>query len=158
VAKPRFPALQFIRTSITQGLGASNTYDQYLAIVKANDWRGMRKQDFLRLYSETVNVRDSVRDSMNNSRDTVPSVIQRRGTITARGYGTWVGIHQRTTGQSDYIFTPFLIKSSVPITPEEAEQRAEAYLQNEPDEYNRVTLAVGYLTTEQFIPGYQYDD
>lgn len=158
MAKPKFPALQFIRSNITAGVGASQTYDQYLAIVKENDWRGMRKQDFLRLYSQTVNVRASVLDSMAAPRNTVPSTIEKRGTITARGYGTWVGIHQRTSGQQDYIFTPFLIKSDQPITPEEAEQRALAYLEEQPDEYNRVTLDVGYLTTEQFIPGYTYDE
>jgi len=158
MAKPKFPALQFIRQSITNGVGASNTYDQYLAIVKENNWRGMRKQDFLRLYSQTVNVREGVREAMNAPRNTRPSAVEKRGTINARGYGTWVGIHQRTQGQSDYIFTPFLIKSNVPITPEEAEQRAQQYLDEQPDEYNRVTIAVGYLNTEQFIPGYQYDD
>jgi hypothetical protein len=158
VAKPKLPALQFIRQSITNGLGASSTYDQYLATVKANDWRGLRKQDFLRLYSQTVNVRESVRDSMNAPRSSKPSRIETRGTINARGYGTWVGIHQRTSGQADYIFTPFLIKSTVPITPEEAEARALAYLDEQPDEYNRTTIGVGYLSTEHFIPGYQYDE
>jgi hypothetical protein len=157
MAKPKFPALQYIRQSITNGVGASNTYDQYLAIVKANDWRGMRKQDFLRLYSQTVNVREGVKAQMNAPRELVPSTIETRGTINARGYGTWVGIHQRTAGQADYIFTPFLIKSHKPITPEEAEGRALAYLDEQPDEYNRVTLAVGYLNTEQFVPGYQYE-
>jgi hypothetical protein len=155
VAKPKLPALQFIRASITNGLGPSNTYDQYNATVKANDWRGMRKQDFLRLYSETVNVRESVRESMNAPRQTVPSVIEKRDTMTARGYGTWVGIHQRTSGENDYIFTPFLIKSNAPITPEEAENRALDYLQQQPDEYNRVIIGVGYLSTERFIPGNQ---
>jgi hypothetical protein len=155
VAKPKFPALQFIRQSITQDLGASQTYNQYLAIVKANDWRGMRKQDFLRLYSQTVNVRESVRENMNAPRKVKPSNPERRDTIKARGYGTWVGIHQRTSGQSDYIFTPFLIKTNAPITPEEAEQRAAAYLDEQPDEYNRTTIAVGYLTTEHFVPGGQ---
>jgi hypothetical protein len=158
VARPKLPALQFIRSSITSGLGASQTYDQYLATVKANNWRGMRKQDFLRLYSETVNVRESVRQNMNAPRKTVPSNVEKRGTINARGYGTWVGIHQRTSGESDYIFTPFLIKTSVPITPEEAEQRAADYLDQQPDEYNRVVTGIGYLTTEHFIPGYQYEE
>lgn len=157
MAKPKLPALQFIRQSITAGLGASQTYDQYLATVKANDWRGMRKQDFLRLYSQTVNVRQAVREQMNAPRNVVPSTIEARGTINARGYGTWVGIHQRSSGQSDYIFTPFLIKSNVPITPEEAEQRALDFLDQQPDEYNRTTIGVGYLSTEHFIPGYQYD-
>lgn len=158
MAKPKLPALQFIRQSISQGLGASTTYDQYLATVKANDWRGMRKQDFLRLYSQTVNVRESVRENMNQPRNTVLAEPEKRGTVNATGYGQWVGIHQRTQGQADYIFTPFLVKTSVPITPEEAEQRAMDYLDQEPDVYNRVLLGVGYLTTEHFIPGYTYDD
>jgi len=139
-------------------MGASQTYDSYLAIVKANAWRGMRKQDFLRLYSQTVNVRAGVAEQMNAPRNVVPSNIEKRGTITARGYGTWVGIHQRTQGQQDYIFTPFLIKSPQPITPEEAEARAMSFLEEQPDEYNRVTLAVGYLNAEHFLPGYQYDE
>ncbi len=155
MAKPKLPALTFIRQSITAGLGASQTYDQYLATVKANDWRGMRKQDFLRLYSQTVNVREAVKESMNAPRNVPPSNPEKRDTIKARGYGTWVGIHQRTSGESDYIFTPFLIKSNAPITPEEAEQRAAAYIDQQPDEYNRVVMGIGYLTTERFVPGGQ---
>lgn len=158
MAKPKFPALQYIRQSITNGVGATASYNSYLSIVKANEWRGLRKQDYLRLYSQTANVRAGVAGQMNAPRNTVPSTIERRGTINARGYGTWVGIHQRTAGQSDYIFTPFLIKSNKPITPQEAEGRALAYLDEQPDEYNRVTIAVGYLNTEQFLPGYQYDE
>jgi len=53
-------------------MGASQTYDSYLAIVKANAWRGMRKQDFLRLYSQTVNVRAGVAEQMNAPRNVVP--------------------------------------------------------------------------------------
>jgi hypothetical protein len=158
MAKPKFPALPWIRSSISQGKGLTASYLEYNAIVKENGWRGIRRQDYSHLYQQTVNVRNSVRESMNAPRGSVPSVIETRGTITARGYGTWVGIHQRTSGQSDYIFTPFLVKSAQPITPQEAEGRALAYLDEQPDVYNRVILGVGYLSTEHFIPGYQYDE
>jgi len=33
-----------------------------------------------------------------------------------------------------------------------------SFLEEQPDEYNRVTLAVGYLNAEHFLPGYQYDE
>ena len=158
MAKPKLPALPFIRSSLSQGLGPTDTYRQYAATVKANDWRGMRAQDFYRLYHETNNVRATVKETMSSPPNTIPSQIAKRGTITARGYGQWVGIHQRTRGENDYIFTPFLVKTGKPITPAEAEARALDWLEQQPDEYNRVTLAVGYLTTEQFIPGYRYDE
>lgn len=158
MAKPRLPALQFIRSKLSEGAGPTQTYREYAATVKANDWRGMRAQDFYRLYHETRNVRESVRETMSSPPNTVPSRIEKRGTITARGFGQWVGIHQRTRGEQDYIFTPFLVKTAKPITPAEAEARAAEWLEQQPDEYNRVVLGVGYLTTEQFIPGYRYDE
>ena len=152
MAKPIFPALPFIRASITSGLGPSQTYDQFLAIVKANEWRGMRKQDFLRLYSQTVNVRESVKVSQYAQRNAIPSTIENRDTIRARGYGQWVGIHMRTAGQNDYIFQPYLVKTAEPITPERAEQVARDFVETQADEYNRVIIGVGYLSTERFIP------
>lgn len=115
----------------------------------------MRRQDFLRLYSETLAVRDDVADAMDRPKGVIPSgdAIKIRTTEYATGYGTWVSIYQRTRGQDDLIQTPFLIKTAQPITPQEAEQRAQWYLeQEEPDVYNRITLAVTYTGTNQFVP------
>jgi len=92
---------------------------------------------------------------MDRPKNVVPASedIIKRTTEYATGYGTWVSIWQRTRGQDDLIHTPFLIKTAQPITPEEAEQRAQWYLEQEdPDVYNRTTLGVAYTGTNEFVP------
>lgn len=91
---------------------------------------------------------------MDAPKNDVPSAdqIEPRTTINARGYGQWVMIYQRTSGESDFMKSPFLVKSHVPITPAEAEARAAAFLTDDDNTYNRVTLGVGYMGTELFTP------
>jgi hypothetical protein len=112
----------------------------------------MRRQDYLRLYSQTRALRGNAAEAIKAPKDTVPSTIPERDTEHARGYGQWVMIYQRTSGESDLITLPYLVKSSEALTPAEAEAQAEAYLQIKPDRYNRVTIGVGYVGTERFTP------
>lgn len=151
---PKLPALPFVRQSVSQGLSANQAYRDYRSLAGEQGLRGMRRQDFLRLYSETRDVRADVADAMDRPKDVVPSGsdIIERTTEYATGYGTWVSIYQRTRGMDDLIHTPFLIKTAEPITPAEAEQRAQWFLeQEEPDVYNRITLGVAYTGTNRFV-------
>lgn len=150
----KLPALPFVRSSVTQGLSASESYRQYQQLARENDLRGMRRQDYLRIYSETMAARGNAARAMQQPKDRVPTTdeIVNRSTVRAKGYGQWVAIYQRTSGQNDFMHMPFLVKTSEPITPEEAEARALEFLSQQPDEYNRVTIGVGYMGTEEFNP------
>lgn len=150
----KLPALPQVRSSVTQGLSANAGYRAYQQTAHDNGLTGMRRQDYLRLYSATRVVRGQTLAAMGAPKD-IPAGgldIPTRPTIQARGYGHWVGIHQRTRGQSDYIFTPFLVKSNQPLTPAEAEARAETYLDTSPDEYNRIVTGISYMGSELFQP------
>lgn len=150
----KLPALPYVRNGVTQGLSANAAYRDYQTTARENDLQGMRRQDFLRMYSQTVNSRAQVQDAMAAPKDQVAGGLDvpLRNTVNATGYGHWVGIHQRSRGESDYIFTPFLVKSREPMTPAAAEARALDFLQTAPDEYDRVTLGVVYMGAEQFQP------
>lgn len=149
----KLPILPYARKSITEGLSANRAYRNYRAAAGELGERGVRRQDFLRIYSETLAARERDVAGMDRPKNTVPSAdeIQTRTGVRARGYYTWVSIYQRTKGQDDLIHTPFAIRSNQPITPAEAEQRAMWWLENEePDVYNRMTLGVTYTHTDFF--------
>ena len=150
----KLPALPYVRRGVTEGKSANATYREYQTTAKDNGLQGMRRQDFLRMFSATLNSRAGVLDALNAPKDEPAGglPIPIRPTVNARGYGHWVGIHQRTVGESDYIFTPFLVKSNTPMTPAQAEQRALEYLDQAPDVYNRTTIGVAYMGAEQFQP------
>lgn len=151
----KLPALPFVRSSVSRGLSANHAYRDYRVTAGEQGLRGMRRQDFLRLYSETRDARDTTAQAMDAPKNVIPSgdLITRRTTEYATGYGTFVNIYQRTRGQDDLIHTPYLIKSREPITPAQAEQRALWYLeQEEPEVYDRVTLGVSYAGTNLFVP------
>ncbi len=150
----KLPALPYARSGVTQGLSANAAYRNYQDTAHAQDLRGMRRWDFLRIYSETRASRARVGDAMQQPKDQRPSADQivQRTTINARGYGQWVMIYQRTSGQTDFMKSLFLIKTHAPITPGEAERRALDFLTDDENTYNRVTLGIGYVGTEQFNP------
>lgn len=150
----KLPALPYVRTGVTEGLSANAAYRHYQDTAHSQDLTGMRRQDFLRLYSHTISVRARALEAMQAPKD-LPAGgmdIPVRPTINVTGYGHWVGIHQRTRGESDYIFTPYLVKANAPMTPADAEGRALEFLQQAPDMYDRVTLGVVYMGAEQFQP------
>lgn len=151
---PKLPALPYARSGVSQGLTANAAYKLYQQTAESQGLQGTRRQDFLRLYSETRALRGVAAQAVQAPKDTIPesNLIVRRGTVQAQGYGQWVGIYQRTVGTSDYYHTPFLVKSSQPLTPAEAEAQALSYLDQQPEKYNRTTLGVQYLGTERFVP------
>lgn len=151
---PQLPALPFIRRGVTEGLSGNATYRHYQTTAHENGLVGMRRQDFQRMFSQTLNSRAGVLDAMNAPKDLISGglAVNPRDTINATGYGHWVGIHQRTRGQDDYIFTPFLVKSNNALTPADAEARAMDYLQQAPDVYDRILRGITYMGTELFTP------
>lgn len=150
----KLPALPYVRQALTNGLSANAAYRQYQSEAREAGFTGSRRQDFLRLYSQTSRLRAQAVQAVDRPKNTVPSSdeIVRRDTVHARGYGQWVAVFQRTKGTSDFISTPYLIKTSEPITPEEAEQMALANLDTGVSGLDRTTLGVTYTGTEQFNP------
>lgn len=148
----KLPALPFARSAVTQGLGPYAAYRRYQDLAHSQGLRGVRQQDFVRLHQETQAMRADVAEAMGRPKNVVPTYdqIKERTTRGVPGHISWVGIWQRTRGQSDLIFTPYAVRTDKPITPAEAEQRAQWYLeQEEPDVYNRITLGVSYTGTNR---------
>ena len=151
---PRFPALPSVRAGISEGLSPSASYRRYTQQAHAAGLTGMRMENYLHMYSEIRATRGNVPEAMDRPKNVVPSQeqIERRTTINARGYGTWVTAYQRHVGSSDLMEQRFLIKSDAPISPEEAERRTGVLLANNDDIYDRVTLGISYTGTEFYTP------
>jgi len=150
----KLPVLPFVRSGITRGVSANAAYREYRATAQSigEDVTTTRRQDFLRLYSQTLNLRGLAQQAVGMPRDIVPDQVEPRDTKYARGYGQWVMVFQRTRGGEDFLPMPFLIKSNEPITPAEAEARALSYVETQADDYDRVLLGVSYAGTERFQP------
>lgn len=150
----QLPALPYVRAGLTQGLSANAAYREYLDLAHQADAVGLRRQDFLRLYSQTARLRGQAPEAMAAPKNIPNGGLEpvRRDTQQARGYGYWVSIFQRERGGSDFISMPYLVKSSVPMTPEEAEARAHGYLTQQPDTYNRTLLGLSFVGVEEFVP------
>lgn len=150
----KLPALPHVRSGVSQGKSANQSYRDYQATAKANGLRGMRRQDYLRLHSQTLAARARTAAAIRAPKTDLPSgeMISPRSTTKARGYGSWVMIYQRTKGETDLIETPWLIRSEELITPEEAERRAGNYIAQNPYEYDRVVLGIGYVGTDAYSP------
>jgi hypothetical protein len=146
-------ALRYVRTGVSQGWSANRAYRHYSSEAHSNDLTALRRQDFLRLYSETRALRGQAAEAIGQPRGEIPTTIQPRGTRFTSGYGQWVHIYQRPSGETDLLHKVFLVKSNNPITPEEAEAQALQWAREGESQYNYVTLGVGYMGTEQFIPG-----
>ena len=114
----------------------------------------LRTQDWYRLWSQTVSLREQAKRASMRDRDTIPGAdeIQERDTELARGYGQWVLVTQRTRGEGDMIVTPFLVKTADPITPGDAETQAVQWATQDERKYNRRLLGVTYIGTERFNP------
>ena len=150
----RLPALPHVRAGVTQGLSANAAYRQYRAEAEENDLTGMRRQDFLRLYSQTRALRAQGNELLDAPKDVIHGGVtpQPRDTIRAKGYGYWVAVYQRNVGEQDFQSQPFLIKSHQPLTPAEAERRAGEFVANSEFEYDRIILGVGLVGIEEFRP------
>ena len=148
----RLPAIPYVRNGVSQGWSANRAYQHYRDQAREAEATGLRRQDFLRLYSETRALRGLAEQAIQAPRHLPPETIEPRSTRFTSGYGSWVHIYQRASGETDLLHKVFLVKSADPITPEEAEQQALEWAQAGEDSYNYVTLGVGYMGTEQFIP------
>lgn len=150
----KLPALPYVRAGLSQGLSANAAFRDYRTQARENGLSANRRQDFLRLYSQTSRLRGQAAEAIDAPKDVPGGGLRpvQRDTEQARGFGHWVAIFQRTSGTSDFISTPFLIKSATLLTPAEAEARALAYLEQEPDTYNRTTLGVTFTGVERFAP------
>lgn len=146
--------MPYVRRGVTEGLSGRASYRQFLTAARAEGLTGIRLQDYQRLHAETLGLRGLAQSALSQPKDRVPteSEIQSRTTKFSTGYGTWVLLYQRTVGESDLIEKPFLVKSSVPITPQEAEQQALDWLSEGEDQYGRIVLGVSYAGTERFVP------
>lgn len=115
---------------------------------------GMRRQDFLRLFSQTRRLRDQSSDLLDAPKDLAHGGVipQPRDTVRTRGYGYWVAVYQRSVGQQDFMSSPYLIKSFTPLTPEEAERRVQSYITESEEKYDRKVLGVGLVGVEEFQP------
>lgn len=157
---PKIPALPFIRSGISQGWSGRQAYREFQALAKemtaetGERYVTMRMHDFQRLYTQTLVHRQDIVNAITRPVDRLPlgPEVNIRNTERATGYGTWVVLSQRTRGESDFIQTPYLIKSAQPITPQEAIDRVMQFAERDENNYNRVTLSVMYTGTERFIP------
>lgn len=151
---PKIPALSHVRSSVTQGLSANAAYRDYQSTAHDQGLQGMRRQDYLRLYSQTRNLRKQAEQLLDAPKNIINGGVtpEPRNTIHARGYGYWVAVHQRTVGDNDFLTQPFLLKSHTQLTPAEAERRVGEFLANSEHEYDRVVLGVGIVGIEEFHP------
>lgn len=148
----KLPALPFIRRSVTAGLSANQSYREFQETARGQGLQGLRRQDYLRLYSETRTARGAAATAVSMPRDVLPSPeqINRRTYGAKTKYGSWVMIYQRAKGETDIIAQPWMIGSDELITPEEAERRAGAAIASNPYEYDRTLLGIGYIGTDQY--------
>jgi hypothetical protein len=148
----KLPALQWVRSGVTQGLSANESYRQFQAAARAEGLQGLRRQDYLRLYSETRNARGRVPAAIAYPKNQLPdrTIIAPRTKAGRGGYGSWVMVYQRTSGETDLIGSPWLLRSDELMTPEEAERQVGTYIANNPYEYDRVVIGIGYVGTDAY--------
>lgn len=116
--------------------------------------QGMRRQDFLRLYSQTRALRGQATEAMVAPKDVPfgglsPEV---RNTQRARGFGYWAQVFQRSRAGDAFMSTPFLVKTTEALTPAEVEARVAGFLSDSENTYDRVTLGIGFVGVELFNP------
>lgn len=151
---PKIPALPYVRSGVSQGLSANAAYRNYQTNARESGATGMRRQDFLRLYSQTRNLRSQATELIDAPKNIINGGVTpaQRDTVYAKGNGYWVAVYQRTQGEEDFMVTPYLLKTHEQLTPAEAERRVGAFLTESEDVYNRVVLGVGLVGIEQFNP------
>ena len=90
-------------------------------------WHGIGRQSFLRLYSEALSARNRVQAALDYDIDTLPDatvITERQGGI-GHGYLTWLKVYSRQQGQSEVDSEFFVVHSEQPITPAEAMRKAK---------------------------------
>ena len=150
----QLPALPWVRSGVTQGLSANESYRRFQQAARSEGLQGLRRQDYLRLHSETLGARGRSGLAIGAPRNELPSqeLQSPRTTERASGYGSWVMVYQRAKGETEIIQQPWLIRSNELITPEEAERRVGEAIAQNPYEYDRTLIGVGYVGTDVYIP------
>lgn len=156
----KLPALPSVRSGVAQGLSANESYRQFQATARENGLQGLRRQDYLRLYSETRTAIGRAAAAAAAPRDVLPSgeLISDLSTFGKTGYVSWVNVYQRVPGETELIRTPWQIRSDELITPEEAERRAGQAIAQNPYDYERTLVGLGYAGTTRLVPGLAYDE
>ena len=150
----KLPALPYVRRGVTQGLSANEAYRRFQQTARAEGLQALRREDFLRLYSETRAARGRSAAAAAHPKTELPTpeLISPRTKTGRKGYGSWVMVYQRTKGERDLIAMPWLLRSDELLTPEDAESRVGVYIATNPYEYDRVVIGIGYVGTDRYGP------
>lgn len=155
MAREHLPPLSFIRSAITQGINRTNAYRQFTQTAHEQGLVGVRRSTFSQLFSEEIGVREQSKGGISADRFATPdaTTFNQRTTVSARGYGQWVKVYYRNKGEDQLYDEPWLIKSSEPLTPYDAESQVGALIAQHEGEYDKVFVAAAYMTTDQYTPG-----
>lgn len=130
---PSVAPLIYIRNAISEGRSANSAYREMRKAIQTQtqlsgeQWSGIGRQSFLRLFSETLAARQKVGPALDYDVDQLPdqSVTTDRPSRFSKGYITWLTIYTRQQGQSDIETEFFAVHSREPITPAQAFQTAK---------------------------------
>lgn len=145
-------ALAFIRQAISQGLSANAAYKQGQEMAASQGLRFLRRDTFLRMYSQNRASRAQWEAAAAQPVDQPPETVKQRDTIRARGYGTWVEMVMRTVGTGELQYNRFLVKSHAPMTPQEAMDTANQVWQQNASQYPMTLVGMTYRGTEFYTP------
>lgn len=91
-------------------------------------WRGLGRESFLSLYSQTVAARSKVANALDYNIDQLPdpTVMTDRESARSRGYITWLTVYTRQRRERDIEAEFFAVHSKEPLTPAQAMAKAQA--------------------------------
>lgn len=150
----RLDALPYVRAGLSQGLTVTQALRDYREAAAGAGLTGMRTYDFQRLYSTIGAVRGQAEQALNADKDIPGGGLTpvQWPTASEPGYGHWVQTYQIERDSGALTQSSMIIKSDEIITPEEAEQRALAFLSTNPDQYNRRTIGVTFSGLVEMVP------
>lgn len=162
---PKIPALPFVRSGITSGLSANQALRDYQAAARqataetGERWTATDRTVFLQLYSQTRAIREQTAEAMAAPKN-IPAgglTIPERASVRATGYGQWARIYSRPVGGTEVEPLYYFVRSDVPLTPQEVEDRARADFEaNAIDEhgsmFNNVISGVAFTGIERLVP------
>lgn len=152
----KLPALPYIRRGVTEGLSANASYREFQAAAHAEGLTGIRRQDYLRMYAQTIASRATLSQALSHPKTDLPTpdMIKPRRSTVKRGYLSWVQIYTRPTGGAGLDEQRWAIRSDEPLTPEEAERRAGMAIAQNPYDYETTIVGIGYIGTQELSPDF----